>query len=197
MNGLQAIKLLEQGKMIQAKENESDNLIIYKIENGMVYYRYESRKEWNKETMFNFNLEYEEHIPQQNLIGWERVEGCMCYSISSNGVFGTIDFRYEKDNERYKKANYFSTEEKAEEIKFKQMVFRKLQRFSDENGGNEIDWDDVVQAKWCIYYNHKIKKLYACDCYNIRYQCVYFHSKGVAEKAIELFHDDLIQYFTM
>ena len=44
-----------------------------------------------------------------------------------------------EDKYYYEDANYFSTEEKAEEINFKQTLFRKLQRFSDENGGDKID----------------------------------------------------------
>ena len=85
-----------------------------------------------------------------------------------------------------------------EEINFKQTLFRKLQRFSDENGGTEIDWNDEDQNKFIIKYSHFSSKL-IIDCYHsIQYfGQVYFASKEVARKAIELFHDDLIKYFTM
>ncbi len=102
------------------------------------------------------------------------------------------------DERCYEQLNYFSMKEKAEEINFKQTLFRKLQRFSDENGGNEIDWDDEDQTKFSIKYSYFSSEL-IIDCCNTVQQFgqVYFASKEVARKAIELFHDDLIKYFTM
>ena len=97
----------------------------------------------------------------------------------------------------YEVANYFSTREKAEEINFKQTLFRKLQRFSDENGGNEIDWENTNQKKYCILYCHSFKELQSDFTWVRQNQGqIYFISKEIAEKAIELFHDDLIKYFT-
>ena len=107
----------------------------------------------------------------------------------------TFEANHEIDETVYEKANYFSTKEKAEEINFKQTLFRKLQRFSDENGGNEIDWNN--SRKYFIEYYSKGEKLavdYAYRLYN--FGQVYFASREIAEKAIELFHDELIKYFT-
>ena len=97
----------------------------------------------------------------------------------------------------YKQANYFSTKEKAEEINFKQTLFRKLQRFSDENGGNEIDWKDPNQEKWMIRFDHRVEELcVGLNNYIRNFGQVYFISEEIAEKAIELFRDELIKYFT-
>ena len=101
------------------------------------------------------------------------------------------------DVERYEIANYFSTKEKAEEINFKQTLFRKLQRFSDENGGNEIDWNNYDQSKHVIYYRHdSCEFILDCFWYLRDFGQVYFVSREVAEQAIELFRDELIKYFT-
>ena len=101
-----------------------------------------------------------------------------------------------EDKYYYEDANYFSTENKAEEIDFKQTLFRKLQRFSDENRGNEIDWSDCSK-KFCINYDYYNKKLDIFDHVFVkRFGQVYFISEEIAQKAIELFHDDLIKYFT-
>ena len=88
-------------------------------------------------------------------------------------------------------------EEKAEEIAFKQTLFRKLQRFSDENGGNEINWLNTNQQKFFITYYYDTKELdlyYVCN--DKDFGQVYFISEEIAEKAIELFRDELIKYFT-
>ena len=120
--------------------------------------------------------------------------------------YRTIDecsvWEYREDNDGsdvllYNIANYFSTKEKAEEINFKQTLFRKLQRFSDENGGNEIDWENTNQKKYCILYCHSFKELQSDFTWVRQNQGqIYFISKEIAEKAIMLFHDDLIKYFT-
>lgn len=99
---------------------------------------------------------------------------------------------------RFDNFNYFSTREKAEEINFKQTLFRKLQRFSDENGGNEIDWSNLFQEKFGITYNCGDKKLEtALYFHHNDFGQVYFISEEIAEKAIKLFYDELIKYFTL
>ena len=95
-------------------------------------------------------------------------------------------------------ANYFSTKEKVEEVNFKQTLFRKLQRFSNENGGNEIDWDDERQCKYHIKYAHYSNKILVEGHHSVQeVGVVYFISKEITKKAIDLFYDDLIKYFTM
>ena len=96
-----------------------------------------------------------------------------------------------EDKYYYEDANYFSTEDKAEEINFKQTLFRKLQRFSDENNGNENE------RRYYIVYNSYADEFEAeSHSFLIGVGQVHFASKKVAQKAIELFHDDLIKYFT-
>ena len=201
MNGLEAIKLMQQGKMVVCKHG--DDVVINKIIDGSVCFMYRHLKdgsEWEIDDCFDFTKSYEEYIEPKPLTGWERVgENESYYNISCNCyVEKLIEERCMEDKYYYEDANYFSTEEKAEEINFKQTLFRKLQRFSDENGGTEIDWNDEDQTKFSIKYSHWSSKL-IIDCYNTVQQFgqVYFASKEVARKAIELFHDDLIKYFTM
>lgn len=98
-----------------------------------------------------------------------------------------------EDRDCYEEANYFSTKEKAEEINFKQTLFRKLQRFSDENGGNEI----VIGQKVATIYLSAAGGLDILNIWSNRiFGNVVFASEEVAEKAIELFRDELIKYFT-
>ena len=153
MNGLEAIELMKQGSQV------SDGEYVYKIENNLVLVRSLNGKLFNIDNSFDFTSEYEEYIEPKPLTGWERVEGDSYETITSNGALNAVDFGYYMDVEHYKQANYFSTKEKAEEIIFKQTLFRKLQRFSDENGGNEIDWENTNQKKYCILYCHSFKEL--------------------------------------
>ena len=81
-------------------------------------------------------------------------------------------------------------------LEMQQTLFRKLQRFSDENGGNEIDWSCPYSKKFFIAY--KDGKLFYDWMTETKYfGQVYFASREVVRNAIELFHDDLIKYFTM
>ena len=200
MNGLEAIELMKQGKMvIEVGTNEP---FILKIENGVVWFKNSkaSNSEWVIDDSFDFTIDYEEYVEKQ-LTGWERVgENELYYSINGNCYVEVMnEDMCMEDKYYYEDANYFSTEDKAEEINFKQTLFRKLQRFSDENGGNEIDWNDFKEHKYSIGFDYSLKgELYVDYYFSVRqFGQVYFVSREVAEKAIELFHDDLIKYFTM
>ncbi|WP_278475426.1 hypothetical protein [Turicibacter sanguinis] len=200
MNGLEAIELMKQGKIVtdgKRKYQISDGkitVLTYVVRNDIGA----ERELWENVEYFNTAKDsYEEYIEPKPLTGWERVEGDSYETITSNGALNAVDFGYYMDVERYKQANYFSTKEKAEEINFKQRLFRKLQRFSDENGGNEIDWENTNQKKYCILYCHSFKELQSDFTWVRQNQGqIYFISKEIAEKAIELFHDELIKYFT-
>ena len=196
LSGLEAIELMKQGKMVI--EVGTSEPFILKIENGKVLSKSIMllNGEWIIDDCFDFTINYEEYT--KPLTGWERVgENESYYSINGNCYVEemTEDMCME-DKYYYEDANYFSTENKAEEIDFKQTLFRKLQRFSDENRGNEIDWSDCSK-KFCINYDYYNKKLDIFDHVFVKqFGQVYFISEEIAQKAIELFHDDLIKYFT-
>lgn len=191
MNRLEAIELMKQGSQV------SDGEYVYKIENNLVLVRSLNGKLFNIDNSFDFTSEYEEYIEPKPLTGWERVDGKMYNVIVVNDLGKSMECGQFKDYMYYKQANYFSTKEKAEEIIFKQRLFRKLQRFSDENGGNEIDWENTNQKKYCILYCHSFKELQSDFTWVRQNQGqIYFISKEIAEKAIMLFHDELIKYFT-
>ena len=194
MNGLEAIEFMKQGGLvIEVGVNEP---FILKIENGIVWSKNITvlGGEWLTDDCFDFTIDYEEYIEPKPLTGWERVgENESYYNISCNCyVEKLIEERCMEDKYYYEDANYFSTEEKAEEINFKQTLFRKLQRFSDENGGNENE------RRYYIVYNSftdEIKVNYSS--YLVGVSEVRFTSKETAQQAIELFKEDLVKYFTM
>ena len=194
MNGLEAIELMKQGKVIKY------NNLLYRFQQDEVQVASELfQRDWKRSVSFDLNYTgYEECIEPKPLTGWERVgENESYYNISCNCyVEKLIEERCMEDKYYYEDANYFSTEEKAEEINFKQTLFRKLQRFSDENGGNEIDWNDA-HCKYSIKYAYDDNNLFIGWNYDVKeVGVVYFVHEEIAKQAIELFRDDLIKYFT-
>ena len=199
LTGLEAVLLMQEGGYI------TDGQHIYrfvntKIEASDITSFNEGKPKWKSGNVFNFNYDqYKEYTKPKPLTGWERVgENESYYSINGNSYVEemTEDMCME-DKYYYEDANYFSTEEKAEEINFKQTLFRKLQRFSDENGGDKIDWKDEDQCKYHIKYNHYSNNIYVGENHSLQeVGVVYFINEQITEQAIELFHDDLIKYFT-
>lgn len=201
LTGLQAIELMQHGKMVIETEQEGLEPFVFKIINNNVCFKHtdENEDDYQVDYAFDFTKTYKEYNEPKPLTGWERVRvGEEYISISSRQSLYFGELHDSQNQEQFDIANYFSTEEKAEEINFKQTLFRKLQRFSDENGGNEIDWNDEEQPKSFIFYNHYIQRLSVMTYGNRQdFGGVYFISEEVANKAIELFHDDLVKYFTM
>lgn len=197
LTGLEAVLLMQEGGYV------TDGQHIYrfvntKIEASDITSFNKGKPEWKSGNVFNFNYDqYKEYTQPKPLTGWERVEGDSYETIASTGTVDTVDFGYCMDVERYEIANYFSTKEKAEEINFKQTLFRKLQRFSDENGGNEIDWCNNKQNKYYVYCDYTRELKVGSLTRERDFGQVYFISEEVVHQAIFLFKEDLIKYFTM
>ena len=117
------------------------------------------------------------------------------YCIESNSTIYMVDeddVSYDKT--LYQNANYFPDEQTAEKFNKIQTLQRKLLRFSLENGGDKIDWEDSDMKKWYIdcCQQDNILVLDYNDCYHQPNE-IYFISKEVAEKAVELFKDEITE----
>ena len=117
----------------------------------------------------------------------------------TNGITEDIDKYEQFDDEMYKNADYYSDKSVARNNARADTLIRRLRRFAAENGGipNAKHWDDVSIMKYTIGCDHAINNLYCVG----RKCCqdsvsVYFLSQSAAKQAIELFHDDLLWYFT-
>lgn len=92
----------------------------------------------------------------------------------------------------------FTNREFAEKVAVKQLMERKLLAFKDEFDDMELDWDDEDVSKYRLYYNTEDKEIIAE--YNNVYKqqgSIYFSSREIAEKCVEMYKDDLIKYFEM
>lgn len=196
MNGLEAIELMQEGKVVIY--HALDGTFLNKINDGIVLVKGigEPSDAWRMEVSFNFGGLYGEYVPI--VTGWERVNiGDKFRYISTNDCRLDDEVNHSEDNLKYRNANYFSTKEKAEEINFKQTLFRRMQRFSDENGGSEIDWVDGETAKYHIYFDYESESVVTCESWELRdFGQVYFKTEEIAEQAIKLFKEELIKYYT-
>lgn len=198
MNGLEAIRAMENGEIVQHFHYGSVPYL-YKIEDGKVMEKYgvSSNNDWRDCPRFILEGGYKFYNPNQNT-GWynehnqKNEDNYFVFGFNGRIVFTNHPLEKSEANE-----DRFSHILKAQEIEFKQRLFRKLQRFSDENGGNEIDWSNGESCKCCICYDHEEEELVVGDVRFIRdFGQVYFKTEELAEQAIELFREDLIKYFT-
>lgn len=114
------------------------------------------------------------------------------YGIKSDDEIYSIHHNwmnvFEKDQRISK---IFKTKEKAEEIAFKQQLWRKLQRIADENT------DNVGQYVLKYLETTKIIEVHQYIGGSIFFGEIIFPSKKSANKAIEMYEDELLKYFTM
>lgn len=88
----------------------------------------------------------------------------------------------------------FESKEFAEALAFKQLVERKLFKFRCENDFKRLDWNDGSLKYYISMYNSRL----SVDARNDKIQgVIYFSTREICKKAIELFKYDLIKYFDM
>lgn len=99
------------------------------------------------------------------------------------------------DNERYNAANYCTDKSLMEQRALHETLSRLLWRFSMQNDGDKINWDNS-SFKYFISYDY-CKKEFCVDYYQTPYGCnlksamQYFYSVEVTQRAI----DEIIKPF--
>lgn len=115
-------------------------------------------------------------------------EGEFYWLIGDNCV---VEEAYEagfgEDEERFKCANYCTDRRLIEERAIREELSRLLWRFSMENGGENVDWEDPNRFKYsiCIYFDDKGLKWEIS--HDITSKClneVYFVDEDTAHRAI-------------
>ena len=99
--------------------------------------------------------------------------------------------------EAFRKANKFTDDDagraKAEEVAAVQLCYRLLKRFSDENGGEGIDWGNGDQEKYYVRFDHNAGKLGVGFTYlNQVLGRVHFTSPEICKQAIDLFRPQIM-----
>lgn len=56
-----------------------------------------------------------------------------------------------------------------------------------------LDWDNLTQGKWYIYYYHPNNDLRVASNYNCRITSIYFDSEEHARQAVEILGEDVVK----
>lgn len=139
------------------------------------------RAELTKEQLVALGIEIEKENP------FELKNTDYYYFIGSTGI---VIYDYSSDCSltklRYNVANFCTNKAFMEQRALHETLNRLLWRYSMQHDGDEINWLDVEQIKYYIYY-HAFEEEYRID---VNQLCksegtIYFISKKVAEDAIE------------
>lgn len=106
-------------------------------------------------------------------------------------VHATRELNRSEDVVRYNNANYFTNKEVAEQVALHQLLYRKLLKYSYDNGAVDEAWDGGTEHYWVS--REEDCNEYWCDTslYKKNFGEVYFSSSDVAQQAIK----DVIEPF--
>lgn len=140
-------------------------------------------------------------IPDEEEDTWEMKcpyeHGDTHYCIQPNGVvFADCWEGIESDNRYFSQGNVFPTEEAAELEAKRRNLLTRFKAFRDEcNNGWEPDWKDF-EMKWDINYKQGEGLRELCsNNVNSFSTFGYFKNESDAERAIELFGDEIKELF--
>lgn len=100
------------------------------------------------------------------------------------------------DIKRFENGLYFETEEEAEQhLKERKLLFKLHQWAKEKNDGWELDWENIFQEKYYIFYDYYRKEL--CTSFNNSTGAInklpYFKTRKIAQECIDLFGDEIIE----
>ena len=140
-------------------------------------------------------------IPEEEEETWKMKCPYECgdkhYCIQPSGdVFPDRWDGIEADNKYFSQGNIFQTEEAAElEVKRRNLLTR-FRAFRDEcNGDWKADWNDYNSKKWDINYTKEGVRALWTNVTNSFSTFGYFKNRDDAERAIELFDDEIKELF--
>lgn len=119
------------------------------------------------------------------------------YCIQPSGdVFSDCWEGIEADNKYFSQGNIFQTEEAAKLKAKRRNLLTRFRAFRDEcNGDWKADWNDYNSKKWDINYTEKRGRALWTNVTNSFSTFGYFKNRDDAERAIELFGDEIKELF--
>lgn len=95
------------------------------------------------------------------------------------------DNREDVDNLSFEANNYFNDKVMAQQVRFHQLLYRKLLKFAWDNGYEDMqEWNDE-NKHWRFYYDVDNKCFSVCSSTSYKHSGAYFSSKEGVERAIE------------
>lgn len=94
----------------------------------------------------------------------KKIEDDYYYIDSFGYIYEEIEENEKRDDFRYKTRNYFKTKEQAQEHLENINTYYDLMDLAEElNNGEIIDWNNLEQNKYSIYYDIKDKEFFSAD----------------------------------
>ena len=127
----------------------------------------------------------------------EKMNKYWCTDISGN-VVSLIDTRSAYDNNAYRAGNYTTDESLGIARARKTKLIWEIERFSAEHKHDPSYSDKNPKRRYYLYYDPEDKRI-KCKEQLLMYEDfgkVYFYNRRAAQKAIEVFEEDLLWYFT-
>ena len=140
-------------------------------------------------------------IPEEEEDTWEMKcpydVGDKHYCIQPSGdVFSDCWEGIEADNKYFSQGNIFQTEEAAKLEAKRRNLLTRFRAFRDEcNGDWKADWNDYNSKKWDINYTEEGVRALWTNVTNSFSTFGYFKNRDDAERAIELFGDEIKALF--
>lgn len=120
----------------------------------------------------------------------ERYRGDRYWNLDEFGYSTSyVDLNDKIDNFSYSIGNYFETEKQAENYRERLLIEQQLKDIAMElNKGKEINWRDINQPKYCLYYRFNSELIDYSAIYHNKIQgtiyCLDENFKDVAIKRI-------------
>lgn len=146
------------------------------------------------------DFELQELITSKKPTGYERMakgENYYVNDIYADKVCEKTEQNLQVNDQRYESANYYSSKTIAENNARADRLMRQLRRFAVKHREEDIEWKNIKQNKYGIYYDFKYPGFFISELHCARsFGFIPFDSNETAQLAIETFHDELIWYFT-
>lgn len=187
MNFKEAYKAMQEGKNVRRKSWKKNEFIDFNYNDKFFFTSIENALAEDWEVV----LEKKKY--------WKPKKDEKYYFISTltSNVSEDKSIEDEFDESRINLGNCFRTEEEAVHMIKKLNIIHELQKFAYENNEREIDWNDRMQKKHFIYYNHNNDEV------DVTWRGlnqflpfnIYFTSIEIAKKAIETIGEDRIKKY--
>lgn len=115
-------------------------------------------------------------------------------NLQSTILSKIFDISNMNDVKRFENGLFFETIEEAEQhLKERKLLFKIHQYAKEKNDGWVLDWTNLGQRKYYIFYDHYRKELcisYGCSTSNID-KLPYFKTRKIAQECINLFGEEI------
>ena len=147
-----------------------------------------------------FDPELQKIVTPKKQTGYENVgTGHVYYYVNDYGEIKNLDHDDFDDDTKYDIGNYYSNYEVAKNNARADRLMRQLRRFAVEHRENDIDWQNEHRTVCSIEYDDRVGVLNfeTRTCHWCRtLGVIYFDSEETTKLAMDIFHDELIWYFT-